>query len=71
RLALKAVGYGGDGPPPELPAEVWAETSARYVQLYEALTGTTFVPGATPVGPRIEANLAPVLTETTTVEPAP
>ncbi len=58
RLALKAIGYGGDGPPPELPAEVWEQTSARYVELYERLTGSTFVPGAQPIQPRIIANLS-------------
>ncbi|MEZ5228153.1 MAG: phosphoribosylaminoimidazolesuccinocarboxamide synthase [Acidimicrobiales bacterium] len=45
RLALKAAGYHGDGQPPELPPEVWEQTSARYVELYERLTGRTFVPG--------------------------
>ncbi len=27
RLALRAAGYRGDGPPPELPTEVWDQTS--------------------------------------------
>ncbi len=58
RLALKAAGYGGDGPPPELPTEVWDQTSARYVELYERLTGRTFVPGSQPAQSRIIANLS-------------
>ncbi|MEZ5230961.1 MAG: phosphoribosylaminoimidazolesuccinocarboxamide synthase [Acidimicrobiales bacterium] len=58
RLALKAAGYHGDGQPPELPPEVWEQTSARYVELYERLTGRTFVPGAQPAQQRILANLS-------------
>lgn len=58
RLALRSLGYSGDGQPPELPAEVWAETSARYVALYESLTGTRFEPGSTPIADRLQANLA-------------
>ena len=46
RLALGAAGYGGDGPPPELPDEVWIQTSCRYIELYERLTGMVFEPGA-------------------------
>lgn len=61
RLALKAAGYSGDGPPPELPGQVWFDTSARYVELYERITGRTFEPAAQPAQSRIEANLAEVL----------
>lgn len=63
RLALRAAGYRGDGDPPELPPEVWAETTARYVGLYEALTGETFEPGADPVEDRIRRNLEPYLSQ--------
>ncbi len=61
RLALRELGYTGDGPPPELPADVVAATSARYVQLFEALTGSTFEPGAQPASARLTTNLAPFL----------
>jgi phosphoribosylaminoimidazole-succinocarboxamide synthase len=61
RLALRELGYRGDGPPPELPEEVWAETSARYVALYEAVTSSTFEPGAQPAAQRLATNLAPHL----------
>jgi phosphoribosylaminoimidazole-succinocarboxamide synthase len=54
RRALIDAGYRGDGEPPALPAEVWAETSRRYVHAFERITGTTFEPGAYPVGPRIQ-----------------
>ena len=53
RRALLATGYRGDGTPPTLPSEVWRQTSDRYIDAYERLTGTTFQPGAYPVGPRI------------------
>jgi phosphoribosylaminoimidazole-succinocarboxamide synthase len=63
RLALRAAGYTGNGPQPELAASVLADTSTRYVELYERLTGTGFEPGARPVAKRLAANLAPLLGE--------
>ena len=53
RRALLEAGYTGHGEPPPLTAEVWQQTSARYVQAYERLTGSKFAPGAYPVAPRI------------------
>jgi phosphoribosylaminoimidazole-succinocarboxamide synthase len=53
RRALLAAGYRGDGMPPTLPADVWNQTSTRYIDAYERLTGIPFQPGAYPVGPRI------------------
>jgi phosphoribosylaminoimidazole-succinocarboxamide synthase len=53
RRALDAVGFRGDGPVPDMPPEIWAQTSARYIDCYERLTGRTFVPGSYPVGPRL------------------
>jgi phosphoribosylaminoimidazole-succinocarboxamide synthase len=61
RLALRAAGYTGSGLQPELAASVMADTSTRYVELYERLTGEVFEPGRTPVAERIAANLAPLL----------
>lgn len=61
RLALRSVGYTGDGEPPTLPDAVWQETSKRYVELFERLTGTTFVPGRQPADERIKSHLAEVL----------
>jgi phosphoribosylaminoimidazole-succinocarboxamide synthase len=60
RRALLAAGYRGDGEPPALPAEVWTETTHRYVQAFERLTGSAFEPGAYPVQPRIMENLRDV-----------
>ena len=64
RLALRALGYTGDGTPPSLPDEAWNETSRRYVALYEALTGTAFQPGRKPAADRLATNLAPYLNRT-------
>ncbi len=43
---------------PEAPAELVEEMSRRYIQMYEQITGEKFVPGDTPVIPRMEKNLA-------------
>ncbi|MCL4139101.1 UNVERIFIED_CONTAM: hypothetical protein GTU68_005492 [Idotea baltica] len=69
RLALKQIGYGGDGPPPTLPDEVWAETSARYVHIYESLTGKSFEPGAQPANPRLQQNLTQYLSKSEHARP--
>ena len=55
RLALAATGYRGEGEPPSLSAEVRSETSARYVALYERLTGLRFEPAPQPAAERIRA----------------
>ncbi|MGB0113210.1 MAG: phosphoribosylaminoimidazolesuccinocarboxamide synthase [Ilumatobacteraceae bacterium] len=58
RRALADAGYTGDGPIPELGDDVWSATSSRYVDAFERLTGTTFVPGAYPAAQRIHTALA-------------
>ncbi len=50
-------GYRGEGEVPHADPELWIQASQRYIQIYELLTGTTFVPGAYPVEARLEANL--------------
>ena len=55
--AFADLGYRGDGPVPALPDDVWTATSARYVDAYERLTGTAFVPGDYPIGARLQAAL--------------
>ena len=51
-------------PIPEIPQDMIARTSATYIEAYEAITGTTFVPDLS--GPsvldRIRSNLAPYFT---------
>jgi len=61
RLALLAADYSGNGSPPELPAQVWQQTSDRYVELFEKLTETVFVPGVQPAEQRIKANVSKAL----------
>jgi phosphoribosylaminoimidazole-succinocarboxamide synthase len=58
RRALAAAGYTGEGRIPALPDDVWTATSRRYIDAFERLTGVTFVPGAYPVGARINTALA-------------
>ena len=57
RRAFADIGYKGDGPVPEVPAEVWSATTARYIVAYERLTGTPFEPGSYPVQERLVDNL--------------
>ena len=57
RIAYADKGYRGDGEIPEMPAELWAAASERYITIYELLTGKTFVPGAYPAEPRLVNNL--------------
>jgi phosphoribosylaminoimidazole-succinocarboxamide synthase len=63
RRALSDVGFRGDGELPELPTRVWTETSARYIDAYERLTGESFAPGTYPVGERVAARLPSILEE--------
>ena len=57
RRALARTGYTGDGAPPDLGAEVVAETTRRYIKAYERITGEEFVPGDYPVEERVVAAL--------------
>lgn len=57
RQWLLARGWKGDGPPPELPADLLLELAGRYVELFTLLEGTEpeLVPG--PSTERLERNL--------------
>jgi len=57
RRAFTDIGYKGDGPIPDVPADVWTATTARYITAYERLTGSTFEPGAYPVADRLTDHL--------------
>jgi phosphoribosylaminoimidazole-succinocarboxamide synthase len=57
RRAFADLGYKGDGQVPALPDEVWSETSARYIDAYERITGSAFEPGSYPVADRLFDNL--------------
>lgn len=54
---FKARGYGGDGPPPAMPADFIAQVAARYIAVYEMLTGMDFTPGEQPIHRRIQTAL--------------
>ncbi len=45
--------YTGEGDIPSLDPEVWEQTSARYIEIYERLTGLTFERGEYPADQRI------------------
>ena len=53
RLALDAIGYRGDGRPPELDGSVIAATTKRYIAAYERHTESAFAPGEYPIQPRL------------------
>ncbi len=57
RIAYAKRGYRGDGEPPDMPADLWAAASQRYIAIYEMLTGASFAPGTYPVESRLENNL--------------
>lgn len=57
RIAYADKGYRGDGEIPEMPPELWASASERYITIYELLTGKTFEPGIYPVEARMIENL--------------
>ena len=57
RIAYAEKGYRGDGPIPEVPADLWVAASQRYITIYERLTGKAFEPGSYPVEERLENNL--------------
>lgn len=50
-------GYRGEGDPPSLVPAFAAQMAALYIQVYERLTGTNFVPGDYPATARIQANM--------------
>lgn len=57
RRYYTALGYRGDGEPPELPSEVRVGAAKRYVEAYERITGEVFEPNTEPPLPRIAKNL--------------
>ena len=44
RRYLAKLGFIGDGPIPPIPEDVRIEAARRYIEAYETVTGTTFVP---------------------------
>ena len=60
RIAYADKGYRGDGAIPPMPESLWAAASARYITIYEMLTGEPFKPGSYPIEPRLLDNLRSV-----------
>ncbi len=57
RRWLAERGYKGEGPIPEIPAEVRVEASRRYIEACDTIRGEAFVPDLTPPAERIPRNL--------------
>jgi phosphoribosylaminoimidazole-succinocarboxamide synthase len=57
RRYYTALGYRGDGEPPELPSDVRVGAARRYVEAFERITGETFVPDTEEPLSRIAKNL--------------
>ena len=60
---FKEQGYAGEGTPPIMPDDFIAQVAARYIEVYEQLTGQTFQPAQQPAAERIAHNLAPHIRE--------
>ncbi len=54
RLWYVGQQYRGEGPVPPLPDDVIVQAAARYIGLYQGLTGAVFEPGPAPATKRIE-----------------
>jgi phosphoribosylaminoimidazole-succinocarboxamide synthase len=57
RRWLVEQGFRGEGAPPPLPDDVRCEAARRYIEAFERLTGSAFVPDLEPPVERIRANL--------------
>lgn len=57
RRWLVSQGFDGDGTPPALTDEVRMEAARRYVEIYEVVTGTPFVPDTRPPTERLRTHL--------------
>lgn len=57
RKWLKSVGYGGDGPSPEIPDDVRVEATRRYIEAIDVIRGEAFEPNTEDPLPRIRRNL--------------
>jgi phosphoribosylaminoimidazole-succinocarboxamide synthase len=57
RRWLSSQGFVGEGPLPIIPDDIRIEATRRYIEAFESITGTTFVPDLSPPLPRIAAAL--------------
>ncbi|MBN2722818.1 MAG: phosphoribosylaminoimidazolesuccinocarboxamide synthase [Deltaproteobacteria bacterium] len=44
RHYMQSIGYNGNGPVPEIPSDIRIEAAVKYINLYEILTGSNFIP---------------------------
>jgi len=58
RRWLGEQGYRGEGPIPEIPADVRCEAARRYIEAYEQISGMAFEPDTSDPLPRIRKNLS-------------
>lgn len=61
RRHLSGIGFRGEGPVPPLADEVRIEAARRYIEIYERMTGQSFVPNLDPPRARIHAALRAAL----------
>ena len=57
RRWLGEQGYRGEGAIPEIPVQVRCEAARRYIEAYERITGSSFVPDVEPPLERMRRNL--------------
>jgi phosphoribosylaminoimidazole-succinocarboxamide synthase len=57
RRYLAGVGFRGDGPVPPVPDDIRIEAARRYVNAFETITGTEFIPDLDPPHERIARRL--------------
>jgi phosphoribosylaminoimidazole-succinocarboxamide synthase len=57
RRYFASIGYTGTGPPPPIPDDVRVEAARRYIEAYEIVTGSAFIPDTEDPLPRIRRNL--------------
>ncbi len=57
RRYLAGIGFTGDGPIPPIPDDVRIESSRRYLEAYERITGTELSPDFDPPEARMRRNL--------------
>jgi phosphoribosylaminoimidazole-succinocarboxamide synthase len=59
---LKNQGFTGEGEIPEVPEEIFIETTEKYIEAFERITGQTFAAQPGDVLSRLEKNLTPYFT---------
>ncbi len=58
RIWFKNKGYAGEGTPPKMSKDLIEQVSKRYRQIYEQITGSTFLAFPFPITARIKKNIS-------------